>query len=237
MKIVVLTTETPHHAQFVKEVSRVFPIDCVILETQVVVAPFETEHPYERERDYYEREIFFDGNCVTVSSLAETREFENLNRPEALDFLSERKPDVVIVFGTGRIRHELIATVPDSIFNLHGGDPEEYRGLDSHLWAIYHGDFGGLVTTLHRVDTTIDGGDVVAKSTLGLYRGMKLLELRRVNTQACVELVLGALNAYHATGRCVATTQARKGRYYSFMPAALKELCRAKFEKYTANLK
>ena len=133
-------------------------------------------------------------------------------------------PDIIIVFGTSRLRKGVIDVLPNAIYNLHGGDPQHYRGLDSHLWAIYHRDFDGLETTLHQLNGELDDGAIVAKRSLQITKGMKLHELRSANTEACVELVTDALHFYSKTGRIDSCTQKKKGRYYSFMPAVLKEV-------------
>lgn len=236
MRVVVLTTETTHHVQFVKEVAKTFPIECVLVETKAVTAPFATEHSFERERDRHEREVFFGGKNPSISTIAETRFFDNISDRTAVAAMGELKADVAVVFGTGRLTPALLAACPGSVINLHGGDPEEYRGLDSHLWSIYHSDFAGLVSTIHLVNAVLDDGDILFKRKLKLKRGMRLYELRSLNTSVCIELALVALSAFNATGRCESTAQTKKGRYYSFMPTELKEVCRAKFEKYTAAL-
>ena len=87
----------------------------------------------------------------------------------------------------------MINVVPEKIFNLHGGDPQRYRGLDTHLWAIYHKDFGGLVTTLH-ILPKLDDGDIVSMGTLPVSKDMPLYALRKVNTEVCVNLVGGRSN-------------------------------------------
>jgi methionyl-tRNA formyltransferase len=119
---------------------------------------------------------------------------------------------------------------------LHGGHPEEYRGLDSHLWAIYHEDFNNLVTTLHHVDPELDAGDVVLQEQLALTPGMELWQLRAVNTRACVRLCALALASLTQFDWLPARKQVTAGRYYSFMPAEFKAICIKKFAKYTAAL-
>jgi len=54
-------------------------------------------------------------------------------------------PDALISFGTGRVGEALLNIRPDRFVTLHAGDPEQYRGLDTRFWAIYHGDFKALM--------------------------------------------------------------------------------------------
>ena len=48
----------------------------------------------------------------------------------------------------------------NKIFNLHGGNPEEFRGLDSHYWSIYHNNFN-LYSCLHKLSYKLDDGDII----------------------------------------------------------------------------
>jgi methionyl-tRNA formyltransferase len=237
MKIVVLTTQTTHHTYFVQELVKAFPLEIVFLECHTLKAPFETHHPFEEARDAYEREFFFAGREVRVADWGQTFEVESINDRQVLTRLQEIDPEVIIVFGAGKITPQLIRICPRGIVNLHGGDPEAYRGLDTHLWAIYHRDFAGLVTTLHHLNEELDDGDIILQAALPLTPGMPLHELRRSNTEICVKLTLSALDMYTRHGHFISRPQRALGRYYSFMPAALKEICRIRFEKYTESLR
>ncbi|HJX13213.1 MAG TPA: formyl transferase [Dehalococcoidales bacterium] len=236
MKIAVLTSQTLHHNYFIRELSRAYTVAGVIVESQAAAAPFETHHPFEDRRESYERRVFFQGKDVPLADVAPTVEVDSVNATESVKRLREIGPDVIIVFGTGRVGPEVIGTCPAGIINLHGGDPEEYRGLDTHLWAIYHRDFGGLVTTLHRLNETIDDGPVILQAALHLSKGMELHELRRYNTEACVRMSVSALDMFQRWGRFISRPQRRRGRYYSLMPAELKEICRVRFREYTDGL-
>ena len=86
------------------------------------------------------------------------------------------------------------------------------------------------------LDRGIDDGAIVAALPLPLERDMELSQLRAANTAVCIALVRQAIETLSETGRIVTRPQRAKGRYYSFMPAVLKELCVAKFRKHTGSL-
>lgn len=236
MKTVVLTTETLHHAHFVKCIAGAFPVEAVFVETKQLQPPFEAHHPFEDLRDEYEAEEWFNGRQPRLSEFSKTREFSSVNDTKAVSMLSYLRPDAVVVFGTGKLSSDIIATCPGGMINLHGGDPERYRGLDSHLWAIYHGDFSGLVTTLHRVNERLDDGDIVLQTSLEISREMGIHMVRLVNTEACLKMTISALDMHTRFGSFICRKQQRKGRYYSLMPKELKDICRDKFEKYSRGL-
>jgi methionyl-tRNA formyltransferase len=138
----------------------------------------------------------------------------------------------VFVFGTGRISDDVRTSAARACLNLHGGSPEFYRGLDSHLWAMYHDDFDNVVTTLHHVDADLDTGDIVFQERLTFEPTTGLHEVRSINTRSCVGLALLAVHALSSLGRLPARRQFQRGRYYSFMPAALKDICAEKLRRH-----
>ena len=126
----------------------------------------------------------------------------------------------------------MISYFENKIFNLHGGDPEKYRGLDSHYWSIYHKDFNYLVTTLHKVRPTLDTGEIILQERVKLWSNMKLYHFRASNTELCVKLVYSLVDLYKKNGCLICRQQKTKGRYYSLMPEVLKQDIEEKFDNY-----
>lgn len=237
MRLVLLTTETSHHAYFAGELIDAKVLGGVVIETNGVSPQFDTFHPFEQMRDRFENELFFGGVETPIKMLFEnTVTVPDLNLASALTTVKKMDADIFLTFGTRRLSREFIEQCGAPIINLHGGDPERYRGLDSHLWAIYHGEFSGLVTTIHRLNHRLDDGEIILQSPVRLRKGMGLHELRASNTAACVDLTLGALDIFARKKDFISRPQLTRGRYYSFMPACLKALCVEKFSKHTEGL-
>ena len=237
MRVAILTTETLHHAYFVREVQKFFGPVIVIEEKRPISAEFETRHPFEDEGDQGERDTWFDGKDATLADFAEVHTFSSVNDPDSIQKIREFGPDAIVVFGTGKLSEDLIEIQPERIINLHGANPEDYGGIDTHLWAIYHRDYEGLITTLHRVESNTDRGGVVLSAQIPLHSGMKLADLRRANTEVCVQLAVSGLNMLQNFGQFISRPQNRTGRRYSFMPKVLKEICKTRFEEYTGMMR
>ena len=232
MRIVLVTSETVHHAYFARRIAEAHGLCAIVVQTRAAEPEFEVAHPYEPQRDAFEREALLGGEAMSLADVAEVTAVRSVN--DAVPRLRELAPDVILVFGAGRLMPSAIAVASTACLSLHEGDPERYRGLDSHLWAVYHRDFGSLVTTLNHVDPVLDVGDVVDRAPIPVARGMELYELRAASARVCVELT-GATLAAIDRGKVVARRQQTAiGRFYSFMPAALKELCVDRFRRYTA---
>lgn len=236
MRTTLLTTPTSHHLYFAQKVMECFSFDAILLETGQNIPSYETAHTFEKDRDEYEREILLD-RCVSgFDELAPTCRLESINDNQGVMNLRQFAPELLIVFGTGKLKLPIIQTASIACLNLHGGNPEEYRGLDNHLWAIYHKDFVNLITTLHHMDSELDTGDIVLQSSLPLHKDCCLYMLRSLNTQVCVDLAKMALTSLQMTGRLPSHRQMKRGRYYSFMPSVLKEICVRRFSEYVKGL-
>lgn len=80
---------------------------------------------------------------------------------EAITF----NPELIIVAFYDNLLDERLINLPKlGAWNLHLGDPEKYRGAYPNIWALMNGDSSYSVT-LHRIDTGIDTGSILAKRT------------------------------------------------------------------------
>ncbi len=236
MRVIVLTTGSLRRRYFVEALVSSFPVAHVFVETGALQAPFETFHPFERQSRDYEKKLWFQGNSPRFGEIAAVEYFDSLNDPMAVKAISDARPDIMIVWGTRKLSDELINVCPDGAFNIHTGDPEQYRGLDAHLWTIYHRQFEALKVTMQRLARELDTGDMIASASIPLSSGMRLFELRSASTQAAVDQVRDAILELRSGKTPASRPLCSVGRYYSFMPRVLKDLCVKRFEAYTAKL-
>jgi len=232
MRLAVLTTETLHHAHFVRALNAGERSVVAFIEPPVP-ARYETGHAFEIERDASERRRWFDGAQAAVCDFADVEACNDIN--SAAKSVRSFSPDLTIAFGARIIKGEMFRSCP-LMFNLHGGDPCTYRGSDTHLWAIWHRAFDALKTCLHVLTPDLDAGDIAGIEPVPIARNMKLAELRAANTELCIALVERAISELSTSGRIKAFPQQGAGRVYSHMPAVLKDICVRRFERYTGTL-
>lgn len=232
VRVVLLTTESTNHVYVARRLASAHALCAVVVQTRIVTPPFDVAHPYEERRDAFERDVLLDGDTVSLADLAETVSVPSVN--DAVWRMQELEPDVVLALGTRRLRPPAIAVAGAACLRVHSGDPERYRGLDLHLWAVYHGDFPALVTTLHHVHPALDMGHGVGRAAVPLTRGMELHELRAAETRVCTELSLGALDMLERGEELPERPVTAIGRTYSAMPAPLKDVCVDRFRRYTS---
>jgi methionyl-tRNA formyltransferase len=232
MRLAVLTTDTVHHSYFVKKLATSFSSVCVLVESKRKSFPYETIDGSELIRDSYEKQRWSMETNFTIRDYADSYYLLDINSEESINKIRSYKPNLTIVFGTSILDQKLIDLCAPFIINLHGGDPEYYRGLDSHLWSIFHGDYDSLMTTLHFVSSGIDTGPIILQDQLPLSKVHFLYQLRSVNTETCVQLVSTAINQLLSVGKLCSRPQRNLGRYYSAMPSVLKEVCANKYLEY-----
>ena len=151
MRVACLTTQTTHHAFFVRSILNSANFVGSVIETSSVLPTFDTNHPYIQKQRDFELSELLGGEELPIDELGPCKFVEDINSRRTADALSNWNPDLIIAFGIRRIKPAFLSVFPGILLNLHGGDPEKYRGLDSHLWAIYHSDFDSLSITLHVV--------------------------------------------------------------------------------------
>ena len=240
MKLTILTTNTIHHCYFVQEalksdleVSVISENPTPIKNIALLEQSFETsKKAYETKRNNYESQKWFQGRKTHINSFPNVYEVNDINSKSTINKLIEINPDLLVVFGTGLVRKGMISIFENKIFNLHGGDPEKYRGLDSHYWSIYHKDFKSLITTLHKVRPILDTGEIVLQGRVKLWSNMELYQLRASNTELCVDLMFSLVDLFKSNKPIIGRIQKSKGRYYSLMPEALKHDVKIKFDNY-----
>lgn len=236
MRVGLLTTDEVHHLHFSAMLCEMDSLVAVVLESSMRESRYSTFHPLETVRDEYERSYFFDDKVPQFSDMTAVHETNSINNPLTLGWLNQFRLDLIVVFGTRRLIRKTIAIPSLACLNLHGGNPEMYRGLDSHYWTIYHSDFDNLVTTIHHVDENYDTGPLVSSRKLQIAPYMELHQLRSINTDACVVLTGEVLEGI-ADGRGVESiSQRQSGRYYSAMPTVLKDCCKTKFDRYVQGI-
>ncbi len=188
MKIGILTTRTTHHEYFIYKICKNFDNLTIIYELEKKKKK-EKLNLFEKKRDKYEKKIISKYKIKFNKNLLEVK---NINDNKLADYL-KLNCDFLVVFGTTKIKGKLLKYFKNKIFNLHGGDPLKYRGLDSHYWSIYHNDFKSLISTIHFLDKDIDTGNIIYKKKINFSPKNKIYHLRLLNTETLVYISLKLL--------------------------------------------
>lgn len=234
--IVILSTLTDHHIYFINRIIQEFSVKAIFFETLHLTPRFPVGPLFEDKEISFEKDHFFVDVPSELPKEIPIHKIPTVNHPGIAEHIASYKADLGIVFGCGKIKPNILNTTKDGLINLHRGTAEEYRGLDSDLWAIYHKDFENIGVTIHKVEEKLDTGDVLKYKNIKLKRGMKIHQIRHDTTVLATDLVLEILREYKISEKLNGCPQKKKGRYYSFMPLELKKIVAEKFNTYTEKL-
>ena len=221
MNILILTTNTPHHTYFTKELISKFKNIFVICEKKKIKFKYKTHHLFETKRNKFEiKKWFKNKNHQLIKS-------KNIIFVKDLNFLNlknifKNKLDLILVFGTGVLSRKFLQNINCPILNFHGGNPEKFRGLDSHLWAILDHKIKELKVTIHKLEPGIDRGDILYLRKIKLKKNMKIYEIRKQTTEICLNLAIKTINAIANKKKLLFKKQKKIGKYYSAMNTHLK---------------
>ncbi len=87
-----------------------------------------------------------------------------LNSGEVENFIQSVGADVIISYGPGLIKDNILDLVNGQAFNLHGGLSPWYKGSATMFWPFYFLEPNYVGTTFHYVTKRIDGGKIVHHS-------------------------------------------------------------------------
>ena len=97
------------------------------------------------------------------------------NSQEAVELLSQLKPEVGIISGARILKGDVINKFQKGIINFHPGLIPEVRGLDCLEWAIY--DEKPLGVTSHIIDEKIDAGLIIKRFEIDEYEDDTVLDI------------------------------------------------------------
>lgn len=233
--ICILSTDTPHHRYFINRIiDSGIDVGKIYFETTSVKPKFIVSPFFENETEEYESSRFFQDVSQELPEV-DIMISKTINDEQVQNDLQKLNPSLGIVFGTRLVKPHIIDKFKTGLINVHRGIAQEYRGLDSDLWAIYHKDFKDIGVTIHFIDNSLDTGDIVSQDRLDSRKDMEIFHLRYYTTVMATDLVITAAEEYLA-GRIQRTPQTKFGRYYSFMPLDLKHDVARKFKKHVSKL-
>tara|TARA_Y100000768_G_C23948257_1_gene668766 strand:+ start:645 stop:1346 length:702 start_codon:yes stop_codon:yes gene_type:complete len=231
-EIIILTTNTLHHNFFINELSKKYKLTIIY---ERIYKSKNISH-FEKKTNEFEKKVLGKNKILNLSNELKLLKTDSINENKVISYLEGKKNKLILSFGVKKISSKILNISGKYIFNFHGGDVNEYRGLDSHLWAIYNNNFRSLVVTLHKVDKDLDTGRIYAKKKLQLNHALKIHNLRYETTKICISLGDKLINKYLKNKKINLKQKHHPGKYYSKMPYFLHDQVYNNFKNKLANL-
>lgn len=123
------------------------------------LAPRDRKHWQKHFGNRFDAEMAYFGKAQP--NLKGALETSRLNSVESAEYVEERQPQLVLIFGTGMIRDPLMSALPVDSLNLHLGLSPRYRGAATLFWPYYFLEPNHAGATFHRIVREPDAGEIL----------------------------------------------------------------------------
>lgn len=124
-------------------------------------------------------------------------EVTDINSDIVRNSLAEFDPDLICIYGTKKIRSEILELAPNAL-NIHDGFVPYYRGVSSGAWVSFESNYSYLYYCIHEAISRLDAGIVYRLDPVVPYFFESSTDhnYRRSTTaaDAMVEVTRGLLN-------------------------------------------
>lgn len=119
----------------------------------------------KKEKEYFLPEA---KNFIAARRILEI-ENRDLNSSKVITAVKETKPSLVLVYGIGLLKKELLAILPKNTINLHAGLSPWYKGAATLYWPVYFMEPQYVGFTFHLIDEKIDHGSIIHQNRPEIY--------------------------------------------------------------------
>lgn len=237
MRIALLTTESAAATECARILGDGYDLCGIVIRPNSRPLPFDTFHFLDREQEAFEIDAWFGGTAPDLSDMAPVVSVPDMASDEAAEKIKGLKPDAIVTLNAGSISQAVLGLVGTRSVVLHAGNPHDYRGEDTHLWSVYHGDVEKLECIVQYATTEINTGSVLFSTTPTLSPDMPLAALRKAMTDGYMPGMEKVLRFFDGGGMLTVNRLQRLGKVYTPMPAVLKDYCIEQFACRTVNAK
>jgi methionyl-tRNA formyltransferase len=87
--------------------------------------------------------------------------FGGSNDDAVADWVLEREPAAICLFGCSIIRDQILEQLPQRVVNLHLGLSPYYRGAATNFWPLVRGEPECVGATIHLATLDVDAGPIL----------------------------------------------------------------------------
>jgi methionyl-tRNA formyltransferase len=154
MKPIAITSSHSRHREFIEVLSRNVDLTHIfVVDKSTGDDEFEiSQHRFFGKRKRKE----IKANIIKCTP-------NQLRSRRAKEMMLEINPDICFVFGAPLLTRDIYTIPSMGCINIHTGLVQYHRGVDSPYWAIDENNLSAIGATLHYIDSSIDGGNVIAQ--------------------------------------------------------------------------
>ncbi|MDQ3071899.1 MAG: formyl transferase [Bacteroidota bacterium] len=221
MRVVIITSTGLRHKYYCSSLAQHLDIAGIITEEKAPIISSSVVLSEEgnkiikahlNERDEVEKQLL--GNPVFPGSNMLNLRHGECNSAEVLRWIDQKKPDVILLYGSSIIKDPVLSAYDNKIINLHLGLSPYYRGSATNFWPLVYNEPECVGATIHLATLKVDAGSILfqvrpvpAASDRAHHLGTKTI-IEAVNTIPAV------LSKYMGGGIDPQVQQLEKGRVF-----------------------
>lgn len=147
-----------------------------------------------KERDNSEKKFFKNSN-INLDNIKNIQVIEkNISSKPVEKFLNEIKPDIVILYGVGFLKENILKILPKKTINIHTGITPRFKGDACNFWAFYFLEPNNAGVTIHFVSSKVDSGPIITQIRPKLSMGDNMHDVSNKALKIAVKKVIKIIN-------------------------------------------
>ncbi|OGS37024.1 MAG: hypothetical protein A2293_15465 [Elusimicrobia bacterium RIFOXYB2_FULL_49_7] len=107
-----------------------------------------------------EKKYFGNPGALAQTDFIEIERGE-INSTRIFDWIQQKMPGLLLVYGTGIIKGGLFDSFRDKMINMHLGLSPYYRGAATNFWPLVNNEPECVGVTIHMLSDVVDGGAII----------------------------------------------------------------------------
>jgi len=166
MKAIILTSNSYRHKYFTQVMSRHFEVVGIVAEPKInyYTNIRNQSKVVQKHFDHLKKcEQQFFGNVDFAKAELLELERNRINDTDVVDWALQKKPDIILLFGTAILKEGWLHDFQNRIINLHLGLSPYYRGSATLFWPFYYDEIEYVGATIHIAVAKVDAGDIIGR--------------------------------------------------------------------------
>jgi folate-dependent phosphoribosylglycinamide formyltransferase PurN len=213
--IVIVTSSGPEHWYVANRIAAEIPVRAIIVLDQpkrqvkrywragvgkmidkVLLGFFLAAVRDARRKALALEQVFGARRSAQCREVGKVLELGSPSTEEMVQAIGALQPDVIAVYGTGKIPQAVLDLAKDQAFNMHTGLSPYYRGTACTFWPIANNEPELVGATVHECTGRIDAGRIFFNCRVSLFRSDDLHTIFARTVVAGAEGYVEVLRSY-----------------------------------------
>lgn len=167
-KVVIITSDQLRHRYYCSRLADALDVVGIIAEAKGPAtsdfsafseADQQVIKKHFSERDLAEKKLL--GEADFPDTEVNYIPFNTVNSQEVLNWINERNPDIILLYGSSIIKDPVLSHYQGKIVNLHLGLSPYYRGSGTNFWPLVNAQPECVGGTIHLAVEKVDAGSIL----------------------------------------------------------------------------